>query len=188
MSKIPRRSGPWDLGQGILQWDGLESLLNHHSYRELLDSLRRVGACFPADQDGSWTPKNKGKGVEDKKQEEAESQPVSGKGPSPTESKMWADSPWVSFYCQLPHTLGRDLADGVRKQRKVSLHPHRHGNLTLPPDPQNTPGSFPGQKPSVVWEVLGLGYPRVKMRKEREGRIPLKGKREKSLILLDNGG
>lgn len=62
------------------------------------------------------------------------------------------------------------------------------GNLTLPPDPQNTPGSFPGQKPSVVWEVLGLGYTRVKKRKEREERIPLKGKREKSLILLDNGG
>lgn len=40
LSEIPWWSGPWDLGKGTLQWDGLESLLNHHPYMELLDSKR----------------------------------------------------------------------------------------------------------------------------------------------------
>lgn len=40
LSEIRWWSGPWDLGRGTLQWDGPESLLNHHSYMELLDSRR----------------------------------------------------------------------------------------------------------------------------------------------------
>lgn len=48
-------------------------------------------------------------------------------GRVPTGSEMCVDSPWVSFRSQLPHTLGTDPGDGVRKQRKGVLYPYRLG-------------------------------------------------------------
>lgn len=37
---------PGDLGKGTLGWYGLEFLLDHDSYMELVDSLRRLGMCL----------------------------------------------------------------------------------------------------------------------------------------------
>ena len=46
LSKIPWWPGPQDLGGVDLRWYGLESLLNHHLYMELLGSLRHMGGYF----------------------------------------------------------------------------------------------------------------------------------------------
>lgn len=113
----------------------------------------------------------------------AERQPASGKG-----------SNGVRDVCRF--TLDRLLpprkphAGGQRPWEEWSgregvLHPHRQGKSNLlTMRPQTTPGSHSHQRSSVVWGVAGLDHPRAEKRKKEE-RIPPKGKRGKSLTLLE---
>ena len=64
---------------------------------------------------------------------------------------------------------------------KGIFHPHTHGpSDLLLSDFQTDLGCCTGQRCSVVWELPGVGYRKAKRQKERDRRIPLKGKRVKS--------
>lgn len=105
----------------------------------------------------------------------AETQPASGRVPA--ESFTCADSPRPSCRCHICHSLGIDLGNRVERRGKGSFARTGPNGLTLftlrPIDHTRDPLD------RELWlprEEYGCTCQRAK-RKERESRIPLKGKR-----------
>lgn len=84
-------------------------------------------------------------------------------------------------------TLETDLGDKVRRHWKGVLHLYQHGQSNLfTLTPSTIPGSHPDWRPSVVWEVLGLGYKGQKAK--GKGRMgPSRGLTGKLLTFLGKG-